>query len=141
MVARPDCSPTAGVSNAFSVLSVAARRLFIVAVPATLTAGQRYALTVEVRDGSGTRVADATDAVTLALTVGTGTAGARLRSAANLTVMDVPMQSSRAMAGLAQRNMRLQCTIQDGHVLLTDGTDVAQVETVMLKAPRISRGS
>lgn len=65
----------------------------------------------------------------------------KLDRAANLTVIDVPTESSRAMAGLAQRNMRLQCTIQDGQVLLTDGRDVAQVEPVLLKPPRIPRGS
>jgi len=68
-------------------------------------------------------------------------AGGKLDRAANLTVIDVPVESSQAMARLARRNMRLQCTIQDGQVLLTDGQDVAQFEPFFLKAPRISRGA
>jgi uncharacterized protein YaeQ len=68
-------------------------------------------------------------------------AGDQLDRVANLTVIDVPVESSLAMARLAQRNMRLQCTIQDGQVLLTDGHEVAQVEPFFRKAPRISRGS
>ena len=68
-------------------------------------------------------------------------AGGMLDRAANLSVIDVPVESSQAMARLARRNMRLQCTIQDGQVLLTDGQEVAQVEPLFLKAPRISRGS
>ncbi|MGB7542172.1 MAG: YaeQ family protein [Burkholderiales bacterium] len=58
----------------------------------------------------------------------------KLDRAANLTVINLPAASSQAMARLAQRNMRLQCTIQDGHVLLTDGQDTAQVEPVTIKA-------
>ncbi|MGC2520974.1 MAG: YaeQ family protein [Burkholderiales bacterium] len=58
----------------------------------------------------------------------------KLDRAANLTVINLPAASSQAMARLARRNMRLQCTIQDGHVLLTDGQDTAQVEPVTLKA-------
>ena len=68
-------------------------------------------------------------------------AGGILDRAANLSVIDVPVASSQAMARLARRNMRLQCTIQDRQVLLTDGQDVAQVEPSFLKAPRISRGA
>jgi len=52
----------------------------------------------------------------------------------NLTVINVPAASSQAMAGLAERNMRLQCTIQDGRVWLTDGQATAEVEPVTIKA-------
>jgi uncharacterized protein YaeQ len=58
----------------------------------------------------------------------------KLDRAGNLTVINLPAASSEAMARLAQRNMRLQCTIQDGQVLLTDGQNTAQVEPVTLKA-------
>jgi uncharacterized protein YaeQ len=61
----------------------------------------------------------------------------KLDRAGNLTVINLPAASSQAMARLAQRNMRLQCTIQDGQVLLTDGQNTAQVEPVTLKAAQI----
>lgn len=61
----------------------------------------------------------------------------KLDRAGNLTVINLPAASSQAMARLAQRNMRLQYTIQEGHVLLTDGQNTAQVEPVTLKAAQI----
>jgi len=53
----------------------------------------------------------------------------------NLSVINLPIESTRAIAKLAQRNMQLQCTIQDGQVWLSDGNDSAQVERVLLKVP------
>ena len=52
----------------------------------------------------------------------------------NLTVINLPSECTRAMAKLAQRNMQLQCTIQDGQVWLGDGSESVMVERVMLKA-------
>jgi uncharacterized protein YaeQ len=46
----------------------------------------------------------------------------------NLAVMNVSPEGSRALAGLAQRNMDLHCTMQDGQVLIGDGTNAAQME-------------
>jgi uncharacterized protein YaeQ len=57
----------------------------------------------------------------------------------NLTVINLPVASTRAIAKLAQRNMQLQCTIQDGQVWLSDGNASVQVERVRLKEPS-SRG-
>ncbi len=51
----------------------------------------------------------------------------------NLTVINLPQESTRALARLAQRTMQLQCTIQDGQVWLSDGHDSVQVEWVTLK--------
>jgi uncharacterized protein YaeQ len=51
----------------------------------------------------------------------------------NLSVINLPMENTRAIAKLAQRNMQLQCTIQDEQVWLSDGNDSAQVERVLLK--------
>ena len=53
----------------------------------------------------------------------------------NLTVINLPQESTRALAKLAQRTMQLQCTIQDGQVWLSDGNDSVQVERVVLKQP------
>lgn len=60
--------------------------------------------------------------------------GAALDRLNNLAVMNLPFEGSRALAGLAQRNMDLHCTIQDGQVLIGDGTNAAQMEVVMWKA-------
>jgi len=51
----------------------------------------------------------------------------------NLTIINLPTESTKALAKLAQRNMNLQCTIQDGQVWLGDGDSSVQVERVMLK--------
>jgi uncharacterized protein YaeQ len=59
----------------------------------------------------------------------------KLDRTSNLTVINVPAAASQAMSTLAQRNMRLQCTIQDGQVWLSDGKDTAEVEPVTIKAP------
>jgi len=51
----------------------------------------------------------------------------------NLTVINLPVESTTALAGLARRTMTLQCTIQDGQVWLSDGEHSAQVEREVLK--------
>ena len=51
----------------------------------------------------------------------------------NLTVVNLPSENTRAMAKLAQRNMQLQCTIQDGQVWLGDGNESVMVERMGLK--------
>jgi uncharacterized protein YaeQ len=53
----------------------------------------------------------------------------------NLSIVNLPVESTRALAKLAQRSMNLQCTIQDGQVWLSDGNASVQVERVMLKTP------
>jgi uncharacterized protein YaeQ len=45
---------------------------------------------------------------------------ARLSGYANLTVLNLDAADSQALAALASRNMRLQCTIQEGQVWLGD---------------------
>jgi uncharacterized protein YaeQ len=52
----------------------------------------------------------------------------------NLTIINLPPESTQALAKLAQRTMNLQCTIQDGQVWLGDGDASVQVERVVLKA-------
>ena len=60
--------------------------------------------------------------------------GAALDRLNNLAVMNLPLEGSRALTDLAQRNMDLHCTIQDGQVLIGDGTNAAQMEVIMWKA-------
>ncbi len=56
----------------------------------------------------------------------------------NLTVMNLSIEGSRVLAGLARRQMDLHCTIQDGQVLIGDGTTAAQVEVTTLKNASIA---
>jgi len=59
---------------------------------------------------------------------------ATLERLPNLTVMNVPLDGSRALVTLAQRTMELQCTIQDGQVLMGDGKNAVHIEVTTLKA-------
>ena len=58
---------------------------------------------------------------------------AALERLKNLTVMNLSPEGSRALAGLAQRTMELHCTIQDGQLLIGDGTNAVQIEMVRWK--------
>ena len=53
----------------------------------------------------------------------------------NLTVKALPLAATQALAGLAQRNMQLQCTIQDGQIWLSDKNSTVEVELTTLQAP------
>lgn len=59
----------------------------------------------------------------------------KLERLKNLTVLNLPAATSQALAGLAQRNMQLQCTIQDGVIWLGEGDRTVQIELATLKAP------
>lgn len=52
----------------------------------------------------------------------------------NLKIFDLPATSTQALAKMAQRNMNLQCTIQEGQLWLSDGSANVLVERVVLKA-------
>ena len=54
-------------------------------------------------------------------------------------MIDLPVEATQAMAALAQRTMRLQYSMQDGQVLLTDGTRTAEIVPVELKPIRSFR--
>ena len=60
-------------------------------------------------------------------------AGPALARQPSLVVHEVPQEASRALAALAARTMKLQCTIQDGHVFVSDGERTAAVELRTLK--------
>lgn len=51
----------------------------------------------------------------------------------NLTVMNLPMDGSRALTALAQPSMQLQCTIQEGQVWIADGETTMHIEMTILK--------
>lgn len=53
----------------------------------------------------------------------------------NLGVIRLPAETTQALAGLARRTMRLNCTIQDGQVWLADQNSTLLVEMEALKNP------
>ena len=55
----------------------------------------------------------------------------------NLTVKSLPVESTRAIAKMAQRNMKIHCTIQDGQVWLGNGDESVMIALVTLKAPPV----
>jgi uncharacterized protein YaeQ len=57
----------------------------------------------------------------------------RLERQDRLSVSEVPLEASKALATLADRTMRLQVTIQEGHVLVTNGVTSIPVELRVLK--------
>lgn len=59
----------------------------------------------------------------------------KLARQGNLTVLNLAPEVAPALAGLTDRTMRLQCTIQDGQIWMTNGRDTVQVEPVRLQAP------
>jgi uncharacterized protein YaeQ len=50
-----------------------------------------------------------------------------------LAVKEVPIEASRALAQLAARSMKLQVTIQEGHIFVADGATSVPVELRILK--------
>jgi uncharacterized protein YaeQ len=57
----------------------------------------------------------------------------KIDRAKNVSVVNIPAEASAALEKMAQRTMQLQCTIQDGQIWLTDGTDTVLVERETLK--------
>jgi uncharacterized protein YaeQ len=60
-------------------------------------------------------------------------AGAGLGKIRNLAVISLPQEAAPALARLARRTMRLQCTVQDGQVWLSAGSETVHVELAVLK--------
>ena len=54
----------------------------------------------------------------------------------NLTVIDLPTESTQALAKLAERTMQLQCTIQDVTTWITNGDKTVEIAPVVLSAAR-----
>jgi uncharacterized protein YaeQ len=59
---------------------------------------------------------------------------AKLEHQPRLGVVEVPLEASRALAGLADRSIALQVTVQHGHVDVTDGSTSIPVVLKTLKA-------
>ncbi len=60
----------------------------------------------------------------------------KLERARNLTVINIPAEASAQLEKLANRNMQLQCTIQDSQIYLTDGTETVLVERETFRGGR-----
>lgn len=55
----------------------------------------------------------------------------KLTRLSNLTVLQLPAETSQALAALAERSMRLQCMVQDGEIWIN--TDTGNVPVKLLK--------
>jgi len=60
----------------------------------------------------------------------------KLTRFANLTVLQLPAETSQALAALAERNMRLQCMVQDGEIWINTDTESVPVKLISLQAAR-----
>ena len=60
--------------------------------------------------------------------------GDKLARQERLAVSAVPLEASRALAQMAARAMRLQVTVQEGHVSVTDGAISVPVDLEIRKA-------
>jgi uncharacterized protein YaeQ len=63
-----------------------------------------------------------------------GQNGARLARNRNLAVFRLPVPTTRDLARLAHRNMKLHCTIHDGQISVADENEIVQVEVVNVKS-------
>lgn len=59
---------------------------------------------------------------------------AALGRLANVSVIELPVEATRALAARAARNMKLQCTIQDGHVWISDDGASLAIEPAVRQA-------
>lgn len=60
----------------------------------------------------------------------------KVERAKNLTVINLPSETTAALEKMSQRTMQLQCTIQDGQIWLTDGAETVQVDRETWKSER-----
>jgi uncharacterized protein YaeQ len=58
-----------------------------------------------------------------------------LQRSKNLTVIDIPGETTEALGALADRTMRLQCLIQDGHAQILDGDRTVTIEPTLRMGP------
>lgn len=64
--------------------------------------------------------------------------GSKLARARNLTVIRLPTASTLELAKLAQRNMVLQCMVQDGQLMWTGGDELVQIDPMVLMSDAAS---
>ncbi len=59
----------------------------------------------------------------------------KLTRFSNLTVLQLPAETSQALAALAARSMRLQCMVQDGEIWINTDTASVPVKLLPLQSP------
>lgn len=59
----------------------------------------------------------------------------KLTRFSNLTVLQLPAETSQALAALAERGMRLQCMVQDGEIWINTDTQSVPVTLATLQSP------
>ena len=57
----------------------------------------------------------------------------KLQRLNNLTVIRLPMETTLALAALASRTMQLQCTIQEGHIMVTSAAGMTEIGLEVLQ--------
>ncbi len=57
----------------------------------------------------------------------------KIDRARNVSVINIPNETSAQLEKMAKRNMQLQCTIQDSQIWLTDGVETVLVEREYLR--------
>jgi len=62
-----------------------------------------------------------------------GQVGNRIERAKNLMVVNLAAATSLALAKMAHRSMQLQCTVQDGQLWVTAGSESVQIDFMVLK--------
>jgi len=60
-------------------------------------------------------------------------AGEKLARQERLAVSEVPVEASKALAKLADRSMKLQVTVQEGHVYVVNGVESVAMDVRVLK--------
>jgi len=58
----------------------------------------------------------------------------KLERQERLDVSNIPLETSRALAKLEQRNMQLQCTVQDGEIWFSSGDETVHLVLNKVKA-------
>lgn len=61
--------------------------------------------------------------------------GEQLKRQSNLTVLNLPFADTKALAAFVDRNMRLQCNVQDGQVSILSGAELVRTEPVSWLRP------
>lgn len=56
----------------------------------------------------------------------------KLQRLNNLTVLNLPSETTLALAALASRSMQLQCTVQEGHIMMTSDAGMIEIEPNIL---------
>ena len=59
----------------------------------------------------------------------------KLEKSNNLSIINLSLETTRELTKLAQRNMKLHCTIQDGDIWLADSTSTIEIKLSKLKTP------